>query len=111
MKRKKENAGKACDCPACQRSGIDTLQERLGAAYFDIEKMAKDFNATVGAVERWISRNCHEHNLDLVEAGLEQVGWGPHFISRPHPNGMYHVKLYSLLPAADFESLSDSVGA
>jgi hypothetical protein len=111
MKRKKEKAGKACNCPACQRSGIDALQERLGADYFDIQDIAKEYNTTVAAVERWISRNCIEHNLDLVEAGLEQVGWGSHFISRPHPNGMFYVKLYSLRPGFDFESLSDSVGA
>jgi hypothetical protein len=54
-------------------------------------------------MERWISRTCREHNLDLVEAGLGQVGPGPHFISRPLPNGMYYVKLYSLRPEANWE--------
>jgi hypothetical protein len=104
MKKNIENVASAkCDCPGCHRSQIDALQERLGAAYFDIEKMAKDYNTTVGTMERWISRTCREHNLDLVEAGLEQVGPGPHFISRPLPNGMYYVKLYSLRPEAKWK--------
>jgi hypothetical protein len=99
-----ENAERAtCDCPACQRSSIDALQERLGAEYFDIEKIAKEYNTTVDAVECWISRACREHNLDLVEAGLEQVGWAPHFISRPLPNGMYYVKLYTLRSVAEWK--------
>jgi hypothetical protein len=74
-----------CDCPGCQRESIDVLQERLAADYFDIEEIAKQQNTTVDAVERWISRTCREHNLDFVEAGLEEVGAFPHFISARSP--------------------------
>jgi hypothetical protein len=82
---------------------IDRLQQRLGAAFFFADRIAEEYHTTLDAVERYLRRVAHEHNLDCVERGLEQVGPGPHFIAWQLPNGMYQVKLYSMRPGVNWE--------
>jgi hypothetical protein len=104
---------------------IDALQERLKAwlkaPYFTIDEYAEllagillDYTTDaaiidqvtntchdchVAAAERSLEQFCRLHDIDSVEAGLEQVGPEPVFISRPTGDGdWFAVQLYSRYP-------------
>jgi hypothetical protein len=81
-----------------QPPAIEALRERLGADYAEIDQAAKLLKTTVPQLEKFLLHTHREHDIDLVEAGLEKVGDLPLFIARPHPNGFFEVKLYSSLP-------------
>jgi hypothetical protein len=87
-----------CQDPYCRSAAIHALKERLHADYATIDKAAKLLKTSVPELEKFLLHTQREHNIDLVEAGLESVGDLPMFIARPHPNGSFEVKLYSALP-------------
>jgi hypothetical protein len=115
MNRKRKHGRGSCGHAQCDR--INALQERLKAPYFWIDEFA-EFLASivrdeseagadrvahtcqgcrVAAAERYLERFCWLHDLDRVEAGLEQVGPEPVFIARPAGDS-FAVQLYSRYP-------------
>jgi hypothetical protein len=89
-----------------QPQPIEALRERLGADYAEIDQAAKLLKTTVPQLEKFLFHTHREHNIDLVEAGLERVGDLPVFVSRPGSNGS-EVKLYSALPRDQWTSSKD----
>jgi hypothetical protein len=116
MSRKRKRGRPPCGHPGCESHSIDALQERLKAPYFtidefaellagglateseaDAERVAHTCHECRVAVAERLLQDCHRlHDIDRVEAGLEEVGPWPIFISRPTGDGeWFAVALYS----------------
>jgi hypothetical protein len=126
MNRKRKRGRGSCGHPRCSSHRIDALQARLGADYATIDEFAerllsafsdfaRDPGATVDEIsmadriahtchgcrvrfaERYLQECCTLHDLDRVEAGLEDVGSAAIFVARPAGGGVA-VQLYSIAP-------------
>jgi hypothetical protein len=80
------------------KARIDALQRKLGAAYATLDDLAELVQASSWKVERFLHSTQREHSLDLVEAGLEEIGEAPVFVA--WPDGSVH--LYSQLPREEW---------
>ena len=78
----------------CDKVRVDALREKLGAAYVTLDDLAELLQVDSWRVERFLRSTQQEHNVDLVEAGLEEIGEWPVFVTMP--DGSMH--LYSQLP-------------
>ena len=73
---------------------IDALQRKLGAICISLDDLAEMLQVDSWRVERFLRCTQREHSVDLVEAGLEEIGESPVFVV--WPDGSVH--LYSQLP-------------
>jgi hypothetical protein len=76
------------------KARIDALQRKLGAVCISLDDLAELVLASSWQVERFLRCTQREHSLDLVEAGLEEIGEAPVFVTWPDGS----MRLYSQLP-------------
>ena len=90
--------GKKCADPLCTMHRIERLQQRLGADYCSLKEFAAELGGSIRDTLSYLRFECTLHNMTEVEAGREEVGEEPIFLTVEYGCGHVAVELFSIKP-------------